>query len=31
MAHLLAKLTAVKVENIKQLLKSDASNHAEQG
>ena len=31
MAHMLAKLTAVDVSNVKQKLAADASGHAEQG
>ena len=31
MAHILAKLRGVRVEDIKQALEADASQHAEQG
>lgn len=31
MAHILARLRRVKIEDIKTLLKADASKHAEQG
>ena len=31
MAHILARLRGVKVEDIKKVLKADASGHAEQG
>jgi hypothetical protein len=31
MAHMLAKLTAVDVSNVKQKLAADAPGHAEQG